>query len=84
MNNAGLNTRGYYKDLSLQDEFEMVVVNTYSYVLMEEFFLKDLEKRKTKSAYIMVSSGIIKSPAPYDGVYSATKHFERVIFEDKV
>jgi short-subunit dehydrogenase len=76
VNNAGLNTRGYFKDESLEDLYEMTVVNTYPYCMLTHKFLPLLQQRKKKSALITVSSGITFSAAPYDGTYAATKIFE--------
>jgi short-subunit dehydrogenase len=39
VNNAGLNTRGYFKDEKLEDLYDMTIVNTYPYCFLTHKFL---------------------------------------------
>jgi short-subunit dehydrogenase len=79
INNAGLNYRGEFNKVASAQLLEMTIVNTYPYVLLTKKLLDKLTKRDNakRSALINVSSGLGMYPAPYDGVYSATKAFER-------
>lgn len=45
VNNAGLNTRGYFKDIPLNDLYEMTVVNVYPYTFLTHKLLPILGKR---------------------------------------
>jgi 17beta-estradiol 17-dehydrogenase / very-long-chain 3-oxoacyl-CoA reductase len=45
VNNAGVNTRGFFRDLSAEEVHEMAVVNTYPYTLMTKVCLPLLQSR---------------------------------------
>ena len=43
-NNAGVNTRGNFRDITNEDVREMALVNTYPYTLLTKALLPKLEK----------------------------------------
>ena len=76
MNNAGLNTRAFVKDTPLRDIYDMVIVNTYTYVALTELLIHKLQSRKKRSAMVMIGSSSHLFPIPFDAYYSATKKYE--------
>eukprot|EP00347_Sterkiella_histriomuscorum_P006355 403353077 len=76
VNNAGVNTRSYFKDTSIEDIMDMVVVNTYPYTLLTRHLLHKLNERKTKSAIINICSSIVVNPCAFDAMYASTKVYE--------
>lgn len=75
VNNAGVNTRGLFKDISAEEIREMVLVNTYPYSLMTRALLNSsLETPST--LYLSICSVISFLPSAFDAVYAATKSFE--------
>ena len=78
VNNAGVNTRGNFKDLSTEEVREMALVNTYPYTLLTKALLSKFEKG---SMIINICSVISQGPSAYDALYAATKVFEVFTFE---
>jgi uncharacterized protein len=78
VNNAGVNTRGYFKDITNEEVREMALVNTYPYTLLTKAILPKMEKG---SMIINICSVISQGPSAYDGLYAATKVFEVYTFE---
>lgn len=78
VNNAGVNTRGLFKDVSVDDIREMALVNTYPYALLTKTLLPHLP---VKSLVLTICSVIAFLPSAYDATYAATKAFELFQFE---
>ena len=78
MNNAGVNTRGYFRDITAEEVREMVIVNTYPYTLLTSALLKSkfIKPESNKTLVLSVCSVIAFLPSAYDAVYAATKAFE--------
>lgn len=81
VNNAGLNYRGKFDEVASAQLHEMTIVNTYPYVLLTKKLFNKLRKRSYRSIVVNVCSGLGLFPTPHDGVYSATKAFERFFSE---
>jgi short-subunit dehydrogenase len=73
-----VNTRGYFKDISIEEVREMALVNTYPYSLLTKAILPKMEKG---SMIINICSVISQGPSAYDALYAATKVFEVYTFE---
>ena len=78
VNNAGVNTRGYFKDITNEEVREMAIVNTYPYTILTKALMYKLEKG---SMIINICSVISQGPSAYDALYAATKVFEVYTFE---
>jgi len=78
VNNAGVNTRGYFKDITSEEVREMAIVNTYPYTILTKAIMSKLEKG---SMIINICSVISQGPSAYDALYAATKVFEVYTFE---
>ena len=78
VNNAGVNTRGYFKDITNEEVREMAIVNTYPYTILTKALRYKLEKG---SMIINICSVISQGPSAYDALYAATKVFEVYTFE---
>jgi short-subunit dehydrogenase len=77
VNNAGVNTRGYFRDISAEEIREMALVNTYPYTLLTRSLLPILKSRvDEQSLVINICSAISFVPSAFDAVYAATKIFE--------
>jgi short-subunit dehydrogenase len=81
VNNAGVNTRGYFKDLTSEQVREMALVNTYPYTLLTKALLPHLNKCSERSLILNICSTISYGPSAYDALYAATKVFEVFTFE---
>lgn len=77
VNNAGVLYNGFFRDLTVKQVTEQVVVNTYPYVLLTKALIPRLKGRGLRSAIVTVSSSISIMPAPYQMTYCCTKKFER-------
>jgi short-subunit dehydrogenase len=82
VNNAGVNTRGLFKDISADEVREMALVNTYPYAFLTHSLLPLLKlKPHRKTLVLSICSVISFLPSSYDAIYAATKVFERFQFE---
>ncbi len=75
VNNAGVNTRGFFRDISAEEVREMVLVNTYPYALMTRQTLTS-KVCSESTIYLSICSVIAFLPSAFDAVYAATKAFE--------
>ena len=82
VNNAGVNSRGYFRDLDIKDIYDMAVVNTYPYTFLTHKLLPKLKQRShAKSLVLTICSTISISASAYDAIYASSKVFESVQFE---
>jgi short-subunit dehydrogenase len=74
INNAGFNSYGPFADVELSTALAMIQVNLASLVILTKLFLRDMIVRRT-GKILNVGSTAGFGPAPYVGVYAATKAF---------
>lgn len=74
INNAGFGTFGYFNDISLERELNMIDLNIKSLHILTKLFLKDFEKRN--NGYILnVASSAAFLPGPLMATYYSTKAY---------
>lgn len=82
VNNAGVNTRGLFRDISPEEVREMALVNTYPYAYLTHSLLPLLSLQKFRHTLVLTICSVISFlPSAYDAVYAGTKVFERYLFE---
>jgi 17beta-estradiol 17-dehydrogenase / very-long-chain 3-oxoacyl-CoA reductase len=77
INNAGMATFEFFKDIKPEDIKDMVNINCTSYAMLTRALVNKLLEREQKSAIINVASIASLSSSPYQGAYAATKRFVR-------
>jgi short-subunit dehydrogenase len=80
VNNVGVASVGYFKDITHESIRDMAIVNTYPYVLLTCALLPTLMKAP-KSLIVNLASSASFQPGPYQGIYSCTKVFDRFYSE---
>ena len=76
INNAGIGSTGYFEELPLESELDMLRLNTLALVAITHRFLPQMRIRK-KGSIINVSSTASFQPVPFMAAYSASKVFVR-------
>ena len=85
INNAGFGQFGYFSEVPVSREMEMINLNICSLHILTKLFLKDFEKRN--SGYILnVASSAAFLPGPLMSVYYSTKayvlHLTEAIYQE--
>ncbi|HXB13777.1 MAG TPA: SDR family oxidoreductase [Bacteroidia bacterium] len=75
VNNAGYGLLGAFKDVSLDEQMNMMQLNMQSLVQLTYAMIPALQAHKGKSYILNVASTAAHQAVPYLGVYSATKAF---------
>lgn len=71
---AGFGTSGYFSDLDIENELNMVDLNCRSVVSLTHFFANKF-KKENKGGIILFSSLVAFQGTPFSATYSATKSF---------
>lgn len=74
INDAGQGEWGYFSEVDLQRNLDIIQLNVISLVSLTKFFLTDMIARK-KGGILQVGSEAGKTPMPLLSVYAATKAF---------
>lgn len=74
INNAGFGSMGYFDELDLQRELEMIDLNVRSLVALTHRYLQPMVERKS-GAILNVASTAAFQPVPFMATYAATKAF---------
>ncbi|MEZ5345854.1 MAG: SDR family oxidoreductase [Pyrinomonadaceae bacterium] len=74
INNAGFGSMGYFSELELETELEMISLNIMALVALTHRYLGPMRKRKS-GTIINVSSSAGYQPIPFMATYAATKAF---------
>lgn len=74
VNNAGIGSFGFFEELPIERELEIVGLNTFATTALAHECLKGMKQRKF-GAYISVASIAAFQPLPYMATYSASKAF---------
>ena len=80
INNAGIGSAGYFSELELQSELDMLSLNIHALVALTHRFLPQMRERND-GMIINVSSMACFQPIPYMACYSASKTFVRYFTE---
>ena len=80
VNNAGYGSYGYFDDLDIASETDMIDLNCRQVVSLTHRFLPSMKGNK-RGAIICLSSVLGILPTPYMATYSATKAFNRYFAE---
>jgi short-subunit dehydrogenase len=75
INNAGYGLGGAFKELSLDEQLNMMQLNMQSLVQLTHLMLPVLKKNKDKSYILNVASTAAHQAVPFLAVYAATKAF---------
>lgn len=75
VNNAGRGSFGYFEQLELEEELEMIRLNVVAPVVLAHAVLPQMKSRKC-GALVTVSSIAAFQPLPYMATYAATKGFD--------
>jgi len=76
INNAGVNTRGNFREMKDEEVREMAIVNTYGYTLLTRGLMESFRERGGKGLILTICSSISSGPAAREAVYAASKVFE--------
>lgn len=73
-NDAGFGETGYFSDIDIQTELNIIQVNVTSLVHLTKLYLRDMVERNS-GRILQVGSIASFSPSPCQAVYAATKAF---------
>lgn len=74
VNDAGVGQHGFFAEIPMEKNDEMIHLNILSLVQMTHLFLKDMQKRKS-GKILQLASVASYQPTPLLAVYAATKAF---------
>lgn len=74
INNAGVGEVGYFHEISMSKDLEMMQLNMVTLTELTKLFSRDMVKRKHGKILNVASTGAF-SPGPYTAVYYATKAY---------
>lgn len=74
INNAGFGSFGYFSELNLQKELQMIRLNIEALVALTHRYLQKMKERR-EGVIINVSSTASFQPVPFMATYAATKAF---------
>lgn len=74
INNAGVGEVGYFHEISISKDLEMMQLNIVTLTELTKFFSRDMVNRKNGKILNVASTGAF-SPGPYTAVYYATKAY---------
>ncbi|MBM7553748.1 SDR family NAD(P)-dependent oxidoreductase [Thalassobacillus pellis] len=78
INNAGFGLNGYFEDIPLEEQLEMLRINVHTLTALSHYFLKDMKNaplRNIPRGIINVASTAAFQPGPKMAVYYASKAY---------